>query len=268
LLIFAALLFSTQLLNVDAIILSVMGFILFSLTASSIYILNDFKDIEADRHHPTKRFRPMASGLLNPKFALSTGIILLIVSLITAFIVNKLFFVIIIVYFVANTLYSLYLKHVVLIDIMLIALGFVLRAVGGAVIINVPFTPWFLLCTMLLSLFLAIGKRRHELTIQLEGNSHRKVLDEYSLPFLDQLTSIVTSATIVSYAVFTFTSGNTIHLMWTIPIVVYGIFRYLYLIHIQNKGGAPEKVLFEDRHILITVILYVLSVFVILTLFD
>lgn len=268
LLLYAALLFSFQLTYGDKIILATMGFILFSFTASSIYILNDFNDIEADRNHPDKKNRPMASGALNSKLALMVGIFLLTFALVSAFLLNKLFFMILVTYFITNVLYSFILKHVVIIDIMIIAFGFVLRAIGGAVIIEVPFTPWFLLCAMLLSLFLAIGKRRHELSLALQqDSSHRKVLDDYSLPFLDQLTSIVSSATIVSYAVFTFTSGQSIHLMWTIPFVVYGIFRYLYLIHVKGEGGAPEKVLIEDKHILITVSLYVVSVLVILTFF-
>ncbi|GAA0486953.1 hypothetical protein GCM10008986_10470 [Salinibacillus aidingensis] len=211
----------------------------------------------------------MASGLLKPKLALGIGAVLLLGSLSTSFIVNPIFFLILIVYFVTNIMYSLYLKHVVIIDMMIIAFGFVLRAIGGAVIIEVPFTPWFLLCAMLLSLFLAIGKRRHELVLSMEENkSHRKVLENYSLPFLDQLISIVSSATIVSYAVFTFTSRNSPYLMWTIPFVIYGIFRYLYLIHIKKLGGAPEKILLEDKHILATVILYTMSVIVILTYFS
>lgn len=268
-LLFAALLFSFEFIEVDKILLATYGFIMFSLTASSIYILNDYNDIEADRHHPTKRFRPMASGELNPTLALSVGVALLMISLLSAFIVNKLFFFILLIYFLSNVLYSFVLKHVVIIDIMLIAFGFVLRAIGGAIVIHVPFTPWFLLCAMLLSLFLAIGKRRHELKLALaQDSSHRKVLDDYSLPFLDQLTSIVSSATIVSYAVFTFTAGHSIHLMWTIPFVVYGIFRYLYLIHVRDEGGAPEKVLFEDKHILLTVVLYVICVVIILMFFD
>jgi len=268
-LLYAALLFSFQFTNIDKILLATFGFIAFSLTASSIYILNDYKDIEADRNHPTKKFRPMASGQLNPKLALTTGVILLTCSLVSSFLINELFFLILVIYFLSNVLYSLFLKHIVIVDILIIAFGFVLRAIGGAIVINVPFTPWFLLCAMLLSLFLAIGKRRHELKLALkQDSSHRKVLDDYSLPFLDQLTSIVSSATIVSYAVFTFTAGSSIHLMWTIPFVVYGIFRYLYLIHVKDEGGAPEKVLFDDKHILVTVILYVASVVIILTFFD
>lgn len=268
-LLFAALLFSFQLSNLDAVLLSLYGFIMFSFTASSVYILNDYHDREADRNHPVKRYRPMASGALSPTLAIAVGILLLSTAFISAFFINKLFLLVIVLYFITNILYSTYLKHVVIIDMMVIAFGFVLRAIAGALIINVPFTPWFLLCTMLLSLFLAIGKRRNELVLYLENKqAHRKVLDHYSLPFLDQLTSIVTSATIVSYAVFTFTAGHTVHLMWTIPFVIYGIFRYLYLIQIKNEGGAPEQVLFRDKHILVTVILYGVSVLIILTFLN
>nr|WP_177183405.1 decaprenyl-phosphate phosphoribosyltransferase [Lentibacillus persicus] len=269
LLVFAALLFSFPLPEFEAVWLAFFGFVAFSFTASSIYILNDYKDIEADRHHPLKKMRPMASGALNPTLALTVGVILFVISVGSAYFFSPLFTLILVIYFMLNVLYSFTLKHVVIIDIMLIASGFVLRAIGGAVIIHVPFTPWFLLCAMLLSLFLAIGKRRHEMVLAMEsGSEHRKVLDDYSLPFLDQLIGIVTSATIVSYAVFTFTAGATTHLMWTIPFVIYGLFRYLYLVHVKQKGGAPEKVLLEDRHILVTVGLYVISVMTILTLFD
>ncbi|MBM7571363.1 decaprenyl-phosphate phosphoribosyltransferase [Aquibacillus albus] len=270
-LLFAALLFSFQLTNIEAILLSIYGFVTFCMIASSIYIINDYNDREADQHHPEKRHRPMASGALNPRLALSVCAILLVVALGSSFLLNKIYFAVLLIYFVMNLLYSFRLKHVVIIDIMIIAAGFVLRAIGGATIIEVPFTPWFLLCAMLLSLFLAIGKRRHELSLVLDNtssNSQRKVLDDYSMALLDQMTSVVTAATIVSYAVFTFTSGHTIHLMWTIPFVIYGMFRYLYLIHVEKKGGAPEKVLFEDKHILFTVLLYALAVVVIFTIFE
>ncbi|WP_228409492.1 decaprenyl-phosphate phosphoribosyltransferase [Radiobacillus deserti] len=269
-LVFAALLFSFEFYHIEALGQSIFGFIVFCFTASSIYILNDYRDREADRHHPEKKHRPMASGALPVSIALLTGGILLFTGLLSSFLVNKLFFAIVLIYFTMNVLYSIWLKHVVIIDIMIIAAGFVLRAISGAVIIEVPFTPWFLLCIMLLSLFLAIGKRRHELSLALEysSNSHRKVLGDYTLPLLDQMTSIVTASTIVSYAVFTFTSGNTVHLMWTIPFVIYGMFRYLYLVHVKGKGGAPEKLLFEDKHILITVLLYAIAVVLIFTIFE
>ena len=269
LLVFAALIFSYQMINIENVGKSIAGFFLFSFVASCVYILNDFVDREADQKHPVKRYRPMASGALNPYVALGTGAVLLIGSLAASYVLNPLLPVLLLFYFVLNVCYSFKLKHVVIIDIMIIAAGFVLRAIAGGLVIEVPFTPWFLICTMLLSLFLAISKRRHELVL-LEANkgTHRKVLESYSPALLDQLNSIVTTATIISYSLFTFTSRSNTYLMWTIPLVIYGIFRYLYLIHMEDKGGSPEKVLFEDKHILITVILYVISVVVILGYFE
>jgi hypothetical protein len=152
---------------------------------------------------------------------------------------------------------------------MIIAAGFVLRAIGGALIIRVPLTPWFLLVAMFLALFLAISKRRQELYLLQNGKGeHRKVLEYYTPELLNQLNNIVTSATITSYALFTFTSGRTLYLMWTIPFVIYGIFRYLYLLHVEGKGGSPDKVLLEDKHILFTVLLYALTVIIILSVFE
>lgn len=269
LLLFAALLFSFEEIRTETILATLLGFILFSLVAGCVYILNDFVDRDRDRQHPVKKYRPMASGQVNPSHALMFGIILLILSVGTAFMMNPLFGVLCIVYFLLNVSYSFVLKHLVILDMMTIAAGFVLRAIAGGVLIYVPFTPWFLICTMLLSLFLAIGKRRNELTL-LEGNtgSHRKVLDNYSITLLDQFNTIVTTATIISYSLFTFTSDRTIHLMWTIPLVIYGMFRYLYLIHMKNQGGSPDRVLFEDKPILITVMLYVISVVTIFAIFE
>jgi len=269
LLIFAALLFSFEMMSLFTIMDTLLGFLLFSFISGCVYILNDYVDIEADRNHPLKKNRPMASGALNPNMALTFGGILLFVSLIASYFQSPLFTVLLIVYFALNVSYSFILKHVVIVDIMVIASGFVLRAIAGGLVIHVPFTPWFLICTMLLSLFLAIGKRRHELfLLENDKGTHRKVLDKYSFTLLDQLNSIVTTATIISYSLFTFTSGRTIHLMWTIPFVIYGIFRYLYLIHIEHKGGSPDRVLFEDKHILVTVILYVVSVVCILAILE
>ncbi|MGV2966798.1 decaprenyl-phosphate phosphoribosyltransferase [Paenibacillus sp. FSL L8-0435] len=269
LLLFAALLFSFEEIRTETILATLLGFILFSLVAGCVYILNDFVDRDRDRQHPVKKYRPMASGQVNPSHALLFGILLLILSVGTAFMMNPLFGVLCIVYFLLNVSYSFVLKHLVILDMMTIAAGFVLRAIAGGVLIHVPFTPWFLICTMLLSLFLAIGKRRNELTL-LEGNtgSHRKVLDNYSITLLDQFNTIVTTATIISYSLFTFTSDRTIHLMWTIPLVIYGMFRYLYLIHMKDQGGSPDRVLFEDKPILITVTLYVISVITIFAIFE
>ncbi|MFC7679497.1 decaprenyl-phosphate phosphoribosyltransferase [Paenibacillus sp. GCM10028914] len=269
LLIFAAPLFSFETVNAATLIHTIAGFFLLCFISGCVYIINDYCDREADRNHPVKQHRPMASGQLNPNLALIFGAILLIGSLAASALLNPLFTVLLGCYFLMNVAYSFRLKHVVIIDIMIIAAGFVLRAIAGGLVIHVPFTPWFLLCTMLLSLFLAIGKRRHELVLlQEDKGSHRKVLDHYSLELLDQFSGIVTTATIISYSLFTFTSGRTIHLMWTIPLVIYGMFRYLYLIHIEKKGGAPDRVLFEDRHILVTVLIYVICVIGILAYFE
>lgn len=269
LLLFAALLFSPEAINLSNVISAGFGFLLFCFVSSCVYILNDYVDLEADRNHPVKRNRPMASGALNPVLALTFGAVLLLGSLTSSYFHNPLFTAVLAGYFALNVSYSFKLKHIVLVDIMAIAAGFVLRAIAGGLLIHVSFTPWFLLCTMLLSLFLAIGKRRHELFLFHEDiNSHRKVLEKYSFPLLDQLNSIVTTAAIISYSLFTFTSQHTIQLMWTIPFVIYGIFRYLYLIHIEKKGGSPDRILFEDKHILFSVLLYVISVILILVFLD
>ncbi|WCK56855.1 decaprenyl-phosphate phosphoribosyltransferase [Aneurinibacillus sp. Ricciae_BoGa-3] len=268
-LVFAALIFSIKKSNVDMLFHSIIGFFLFCFVSSSVYVLNDFVDREADRQHPEKCKRPMASGAINPYGALFMGTVLLVFSLAAAFTFSPLFAVLLLVYFALNVAYSFKLKHVVILDILIIASGFVFRAIGGGLVINVQLTPWFLICTLLLSLFLAISKRRHELyLLQSNKGSHRKVLDSYSLDLLNQFNSIVTTATIMSYALFTFTSGHTIQLMWTLVFVLYGVFRYLYLIHMEGKGGKPEKVLFQDRHILVTVLLYGFSVVLILFYFE
>lgn len=262
-------LFSFETVNPGSLVETLIGFFLLSFVSGCVYIVNDYADREADRNHPVKKYRPMASGALPPKLAVVFGILLLIASLAVSYLLNPLFTALLLLYFAMNVAYSFRLKHVVIIDIMIIAAGFVLRAIAGGLVIHVPFTPWFLLCTMLLSLFLAIGKRRHELhLLQHDKGSHRKVLDQYSFDLLDQMSSIVTTANIISYSLFTFTSGRTVHLMWTIPLVIYGMFRYLYLIHIEKKGGAPDRVLLEDSHILVTVILYVISVIGILIYFE
>lgn len=265
LLVFAALLFSSGRISWWQVNDSIIAFILFCFCSSCAYLLNDFVDRDADRLHPQKCTRPMAAGTLNPYVGLAGLVGLLMFTIVYSFALSTPFGLVLVAYFVNSVLYSLKLKHVVILDIMSIASGFVLRAVGGGLAIKVAMTPWFLLCTLLLALFLAIGKRRYELNL-LEGAKleHRRVLRKYSLQLLDQLTSIVTTLTITCYALYTFTSGKPEELMVTIPLVIYGIFRYLYLIHIENKGGRPEKILLEDKHVLVTVAIYSVLVFVIL----
>ena len=268
-LVFAALIFSIKVVTVEMWIKCIAGFILFCLVSGCVYVLNDYVDREADSRHPEKKYRPIASGRLRPSHALLFGCFLLAGSLLLAFILDPLFSLLLLVYFMTNVAYSMKLKHIVIIDVMVIAFGFVLRAIGGGLVIGIAFTPWFLICTMLLALFLAISKRRHELYLLSEHKGeHRKVLEQYSPELLSQLNSIVTTAAIMSYSLFTFTSGHTIHLMWTIPLVMYGIFRYLYLIHMKGKGGKPEEILLEDGHILTTVMLFALMVVIILYYFE
>lgn len=269
LLVFAALIFSIKTVSVDMLVHSAVAFILFCLVSGCVYIVNDYVDRVADGRHPEKCYRPIASGRVNPMGALLFGSILLCSSLGMAFRLEPWFSLLLFGYFMVNVAYSIKLKQIVIIDIMVIAFGFVLRAIGGGLAIQVSFTPWFLICTMLLALFLAISKRRHELyLLSHHKGEHRKVLEQYSPELLNQLNSIVTTAAIISYSLFTFTSGHTIHLMWTIPLVMYGIFRYLYLIHMEGQGGRPEKVLAEDSHILGTVLLFAAMVVVILYYFE
>jgi 4-hydroxybenzoate polyprenyltransferase len=269
LLVFAALTFSVRTAYVYMLGQAIVGFILFCLVSSCVYILNDYVDRERDRVHPEKKHRPLASGAMNPQAALAFGVVMLSACLFIAFQFQLSFGFVLLLYFILNVLYSLRLKHVVIIDLLIVASGFVLRAVGGGLVIGVPLTPWFLICTLLLALFLAISKRRHELyLLKSDKGGHRQVLEHYSMDLLNQMNAIVTTATIMSYALFTFTSGHTIHLMWTLIFVLYGIFRYLYLIHVEGQGGKPERLLLEDKHILLTVILYAFSVVFILIYFD
>ncbi|MGG3738047.1 decaprenyl-phosphate phosphoribosyltransferase [Aeribacillus pallidus] len=263
LIVFAAPLYSMQLVNPNVFWKSLVSFFLFCFISGCVYILNDFVDRKADRMHPDKKHRPMASGALNPNLALTFGFLLFVSSVWVANLFNVSFALCLILYFTLNVFYSLRLKHVVLIDILLIASGFVLRAVGGALVIDVPLTEWFLLCALWLSMFLAVSKRRQELyLLQNKKGSHRKVLESYSVALLDQYNSIFATTTIISYSLFVISSEHSNLLMWSIPLVIYGICRYLYLIHQEGKGGKPEEILLEDKHIFITAVMYVVLILI------
>lgn len=265
LLVFGAILFSVDNMNLAGLLASLIAFILFCLVSGCVYILNDYVDREADRQHPEKAKRPMASGRLNPATALLFGTVLLKLSLTAAFIQNIPFGFLLTAYFIMNVSYSLKLKHVVILDIMIIASGFGMRALGGGLVIGASFTSWFLMCVFFVSLFLAIGKRRHELLLLKHNKgSHRRVLANYSEPLLNQLSGIVTTMTIISYSLYTFVSEHSIYLMWTIPCVIYGMFRYLYLVHVLGKGGKPEELLYEDKGILASLLVFGISVVLIL----
>lgn len=261
--IFAPLIFAQKFMEPSPVVTACLAFLIFCALSSIVYIINDLIDIEQDRKHPLKCHRPLASGKLKPRTALIflAGLIIA-AGLCTLLLLNWQFALIAAVYIVLQICYSLWLKHVVIIDVFCIASGFLLRVAAGAEAIEVTFSTWLFFCTILLSLFLALSKRRHELVL-LEGGAgeHRRILFEYSTGLLDQMISIVTTATLIAYILYT-VSGETVakfggdKLKYTIPFVLYGIFRYLYLIYQKNEGGSPEKVLLNDRPILVTVLLY------------
>lgn len=259
----AAVVFDRQISLHDPIPLlrSLVGVLLFCLLSSSIYIINDLMDIEADRAHPIKCKRPIASGKLPIPIAIGAAVVFLLITFPVAFLLSRAFFIITLIYFLENLAYSNWLKHIPLIDVLMIALGFVLRVGGGVTIISVErFSPWLYVVMTLGALYIGFGKRRAELTLLAEdAQVHRPVLYGYNLPLLDQLITIVSSSTIITYSLYTFSAPNlpSNHaMMLTIPFVLYGIFRYLYLIQIKQAGGAPEELLLQDRPLQVTILLW------------
>jgi len=267
--IFAALVFDEQLTQKEPLLRTIAGFILLCLISSAVYIMNDIADVESDRQHPAKRNRPIAAGQLSVPLALVLAVAMAAFALAAGFLLEPGFGWIITLYFVINLLYSLWLKHKPIIDVMIIAAGFVLRVAAGVVLIEVTrFSPWLYVCTTLLALIIGFGKRRAEIILLSDGaNAHRKVLDGYTIGFLDQLIVVVSATTIMAYSLYTFSALNlpSNHLMMlTIPFVVYGVFRYLYLIHVEDAGGAPEELILSDRPLLATLVLWGLLAVVIL----
>lgn len=251
--VYAALVFDGTLVNLAPRLLqTTAAFILLCLMSSAVYIMNDLADIESDRQHPTKKYRPLPSGKLNPTTAKIALVILVIFSLGAGFWLSIPFGIILLIYFVLQIGYTFALKHMVIIDVMTVAAGFVLRVGAGVAVIQVQrFSPWLYVCTGLLALFLALGKRRHELVLLGNGaGSHRAILEEYNLPFVDLLIGIVSASALVAYSLYTFLAEGLPenHLMMlTILPVVYVLFRLLYLMMVQGKGGAPEEILLKDR---------------------
>lgn len=267
--VFAALIFDGQLFVLDSLRITSFAFILFCLASSLVYIINDLSDIESDRLHPIKQHRPLASGQLTKKLAMTSAGILFILVFPTAFLLNFQLGLIITGYFTLMLSYSFWLKHMALIDVMIIAAGFVLRVAAGVVIIETQrFSPWLFVATTFLALFIGLGKRRAEIKLlENAAVSHRRVLKGYSLDFLDQLITIVLSTTLMTYCLYTFSSpispGNH-SMMLTIPFVIYGLLRYLYLIRIKNIGGAPEEIVLTDLPMQIAVALWGLTVILII----
>lgn len=271
LVVFAALVFDHQLFEREPLVRTVIGFGLLCLFSSTVYLINDLADMEKDRQHPKKRHRPLAARTLQPAAAVGAVVVFLLAGLPAAFWLHPAFGVIAVVYLAVNLLYSFRLKHVVLIDVLVVALGYLLRVHAGVVLITVArFSPWLYICVTLGALFLGFGKRRGELLLmQADPNSSRRVLQEYSLPFLDELINLVATATIVAYSLYTFSAENlpaNNTMMLTIPFVLYGIFRYLYLIHIKGEGGAPDELVLVDRPLQAAFILWAASAVLILYL--
>jgi len=272
--IFAALVFDRQLglNNLPAFYRTLAGFVIFCLVSAAVYLINDIVDVESDRLHPQKRKRSIASGELPVAIASVAAVLLLTLTLPAALLLSPGFAAITLGYLLLNLIYSRWLKHIVLLDVFAIALGFVLRVAAGTMLITVArFSPWLYVVTTLGSLFIGFGKRRAELTLLAEdANAHRKVLEGYSIGMLDTYISIVSGTTIIAYSLYTFSAPNLPDnhvMMLTIPLVIYGIFRYLYLIEMKQAGGAPEDVIFSDRPLQLTVLLWGLSVLLIFYIF-
>ena len=258
LLVYAALVFSENIFNVQMVIEATIAFAVFCVIASCGYLYNDLKDIEADSLHPTKKNRPLASGALAPGVAVGFMAVMGPLSLVTAWMLRPTFAIVALSYLVLTLTYTFVLKHIVIVDVMTIAAGFVLRAVAGAVAIDVPISPWFIVCTGFGALFLGLSKRRAELMLlEEEATSHRKNLEEYSDGLLQQMLDVAAASTLMSYALYTIGGGHGPWMMATIPFVVYGFFRYQYLVTRKGEGGAPTQTLLRDRPLQFDILLFV-----------
>jgi 4-hydroxybenzoate polyprenyltransferase len=270
LLVFAGLIWGEKLRDPQSLGLALGAFAVFCALSGVVYLINDVQDREADRRHPVKSKRPVASGALSPEAALGAATAIGAAAIAAAFWIGTAFGLVAVTYVVLLSLYSISLKHIVIVDVLTVAGGFVLRAAGGALAIGVTFSHWLLLLTLLLALFLALSKRRAELvTLADDAQAHRRILAEYSPYLLDQMIAVVTASTLVAYAFYTISPETvakfgTDRLLWTVPFPLYGIFRYLYLVHQRAGGGNPSDTLLEDRPILLCVALWGISVILIL----
>ena len=263
---FAALIFSKHLFVAADVALVVAGFLFFCCVASGAYVMNDIRDCERDRLHPLKSLRPLPAGRISRRTAVLLAVALMVVGIGGAAGLSRGFALLTGIYLALQIAYTYALKEMVILDVMSIASGFVIRAVAGGVLIGVPVSPWLIICTFLLALFLGFSKRRHELVL-LEGRAidHRAALREYSPYFLDQMIAVVTASTVVAYAIYTASTEvqeklGTDKLYLTIPFVLFGIFRYLYLVHQREEGGNPTQLLLSDRPLLAGVLLWILTV--------
>lgn len=269
LLVFAGLVFARRLFDPEAVIAASAAFVIFCALSAVVYLVNDVIDRKSDREHPLKRHRPIAAGLVSVPLALGTAAGLAAGALGGALAFGGLFLLVAISYLALNVLYSAVLKHIVILDVLTIAIGFVLRAAAGAIAIDVALSHWLFVCTILLALFIALAKRRHELVLLADGaREHRPILDEYSPYLLDQLIGITAASSLIAYILYTISPENaerfgTPWLDLTIPFPIYGIFRYLYLVHRRDGGGNPADLLLSDYPLLACVVSWILVVVVI-----
>jgi 4-hydroxybenzoate polyprenyltransferase len=270
LLVFAGLLFGHRLLEPVAVAQASAAFVIFCALSGAVYLINDIADRDSDRRHPVKAQRPIAAGLVPVSTATVAAIVLIVAALVASTVLGKLFTLTAFAYVALQLLYSGPLKHIVIIDVLTLAIGFVLRAVAGAVAVSVEISHWLLVCTILLALFIALAKRRHEIVL-LAGDAptHRPILGEYSPYLLDQMIAVVTASTLIAYIFYTVSPETqakfgTPWLGLTIPFPLYGIFRYLYLVHRREGGGSPSELLLTDRPLLLCVALWAASVAVII----
>lgn len=261
-LVFAGLVFGGKLFDSSALTSAIVAAVCFSLLSSGFYLINDVKDIEADRLHPVKRLRPVAAGELSTQAAVALGSVLIVLALSGSAFLDRRFLFVALAYTGLIAAYNLGLKQIVIVDVFVIAAGFVLRAVGGAYAVNVVISPWLLVCTMLLALLIGFGKRRYELVALADAGRHRRNLDTYSQVMLDQSVAVTASGTLIAYAIYTFDSESAAYghrMMLTIPLVAYGVFRYLFLLYYRGQGGTPETMLFTDRALLVAIALWSIS---------
>jgi len=269
LILFAGVIFAGRLLDPGLLLRSVLGFLTFCLVSSSIYCINDLMDVESDRLHPEKRRRPLPSGRLPVRGVWTLGITLFAGALIAAWLLAPKFAAVVLVYFVSNLAYSVRLKRTAILDVILLATGFVLRAVGSVEVLNRPeviISPWLLLCTFFLAMFIGAGKRRAELSLlEADAANHRASLTGYSLRFLDRVMSSTMTSSILTYSIYTLhpetkLKFGTYRLVYTVPFVVFGLFRYMYLVYERAKGGNPTEAILQDRALLLAVFFWVLVV--------
>jgi 4-hydroxybenzoate polyprenyltransferase len=270
--VWAPLLFDRKLFQAEPFLRTLIVFVLFCFISSAVYIINDLVDIEKDRQHPSKRNRPLASGALNPRLALSAALGIILLVLPPALWLGTAVLIILYGYLLLMVAYSFWLKNIVIVDVLTIAAGFVLRVAAGVVVVQAArFSPWIYVCMVLLALFVAIGKRRQEIVLMQDGSRDtRSILQEYNVKYLDEMLALVSSTTVMAYSLYTFSAPNVPPnhtLMLTIPFVLYGLFRYLYLIHVRGETDPPDVVVLKDKPLLLDVVLFALVAFLVFYVF-